>query len=299
MAKKTSATKTAAKKTSKTKASPPPKGVAKGAGLAAATNSKNPVNHRIAALQTLPPSVYNTGDALDSMMKILASTDEPMKMRLAALQSLGSAAFSSEAFPAARADYIATLRKVSSDPDPELRSRVLGILSREKDGYAQTKLLKGLQDPAQALVAPEKALQLLGNDVHADAYKVARTIAGAPPNPAARREALRLLAGDTASAPMLETVLRDKAEPTDVRQICASALHAINPVKLQQTAREILMDKTDNAEVHQTCLTALTHFGGPAVADDKALVTRISKMSGTAKTGVQKSARQFLEKYGH
>ena len=58
------------------------------------------------------------------------------------------------------------------DPDPELRQRVLGILMREKDGYAQKKLLEGLKNPAKALLPPEKALQLLSYDVHAEAYSV-------------------------------------------------------------------------------------------------------------------------------
>jgi len=58
------------------------------------------------------------------------------------------------------------------------------------------------------------------------------------------------------------------------------------------------MDPTDNDEMHETSLTALTHFGGAAVASDQALVSRISSMSGPAKAGVQKSARQFLDKYG-
>jgi len=310
MAKKKIANKTVTKKTAakklpkrpasagKAKASPAPKRSSKASGLAGAADVDKPVAQRIAALQTLSPAVYNTSEALDAMMKILAATDEPVKLRLAVLEALGAAAFSSAAFPSARASYIATLRKVATDADPTLRRRVLGILSREKDGYAQTKLLEGLQDPAKALVTPEKALQLLGNDVHADSYSVARTIARNPPNPLARREALRLLAGDAASAPMFETILRDKSEPTDVRQLSASALQAINPDLLRQRAREILMDDSDNPDLHETCLTALTHFADSAVASDSALVSRIASMSGPAKSGVQRSARQFLDKYG-
>jgi hypothetical protein len=290
----------ARKKISKkiSKATASPKRSSKAAGLAGVTDAKKTVNQRIAALQTLRPSVYNTSEALDAMMKILADTAEPVSLRLATLQALGAAAFSSAAFPGARGAYIVTLRKLATDADPTLRRRALGILSREKDGYAQTKLVEGLQDPAKALVAPEKALQLLGNDVHADAYTIARTIAANPPNPAARREALRLLAGDAGSAAMFETILRDKSEPSDVRQLSASALHAINPDRLRQQAREILMDASDNDDMHETSLTALTHFGGAAVASDNELVSRISSLVGTSKPGVKKSARQFLDKYG-
>ena len=76
----------------------------------------------------------------------------------------------------------------------------LGILMRDKDGFAQKKLLDGLKDPAKALVPPEKALQLLSYDVHADAYEVARDIVKKPPNDDAKREALRLLAADACCA---------------------------------------------------------------------------------------------------
>ena len=103
-------------------------------------------------------------------LNVLRNKDEPVKVRLAALQSLQTASFSVVAFESCRGDYIGTLREVAEDPDPEIRQRVLGILAREKDGYAQKKLLEGLQHPDKALVPPEKALQLLSYDVHAETY---------------------------------------------------------------------------------------------------------------------------------
>ena len=137
------------------------------------------------------------------------------------------------AFASIRGDYIATLRKVADDPNPELRQRVLGTLMREQDGFAQKKLLDGLKDPAKALVPPEKALQLLSYDVHADAYSARATIVKKPPNDDAKREALRLLAADAKAAPIFEKVLRDKNELRENRQIAASALHSLDPDKLQ------------------------------------------------------------------
>jgi hypothetical protein len=66
---------------------------------------------------------------------------------------------------------------------------VLGILAREKDGFAQQRLLEGLEDPEKALVPPEKAPQLLSYDVHAAAYPMARQIVSRPPS-VARAQAL-------------------------------------------------------------------------------------------------------------
>jgi hypothetical protein len=76
-------------------------------------------------------------------------------------------------------------------------------------------LIEGLQDPAKAMLPPEKALQLLSYDVHAGAFDVARRIADKPPNELARREAMRVLAADGGSADMFEKVLRNKSEPEE------------------------------------------------------------------------------------
>ena len=148
-----------------------------------------------------------------------------------------------------RSDYIAALREVALDPNPQIRESALGLLAGEKDGFAQKKLLEGLKDPSKALVPPEKALQLLSYDVHAESYEVARNIVKDPPSDVARREALRLLAADAKSAPMFEKLLRDKDEQREVRQISASALHALSPKKLEKTAREILLDDSDYDDI--------------------------------------------------
>ena len=182
---------------------------------------------------------------------------------------------------------LATLRKVAQDPNPELRQRVLGILVREKDGFAQKKLLEGLKNPDKALVPPEKALQLLSYDVHAEAYRVARAIVDKPPNDDAKREALRLLAADATAAPLFEKLLRDKNELREIRQISASALHALKPEKLQKHAREILLDASDYDDIKATSLTALTSLATKRLAKDEALLKRVEQLSGRRVRGGQ------------
>jgi selenocysteine-specific translation elongation factor len=175
---------------------------------------------------------------------------------------------------------------------------VLGTLAREKDGYAQKKLLEGLQHPEKALIPPEKALQLLSYDVHAETYQIARSIVSKPPNAAARREALRLLAGDASAAPVFEKILRDKDELAEIRQISASALQALKPEKLRAHAREMLLDNSEYDDIQATSLTALAQFGGEAVAKDEALMKRVDRLRGKASAKVKQSARRFLDKYG-
>jgi hypothetical protein len=268
--------------------------------VAIATNSQGSVKARVKAAAEAPLAVCESDKDLQAMLKVLRNKDEPVKVRLAALQALQAASFSVLAFESARSDYIAALRAVADDPDMELRQRVLGLLAREKDGYAQKKLLDGLKNPDKALVAPEKALQLLSYDVHADTYVVARTIVDNPPNPDARREALRLLAADATAAPLFEKLLLDKNELREIRQISASALQALRPDKLQERAREILLDASDYDDIKATSLTALKQFGDDqALGKDEALLKSVDRLGeGDADATYKESAKQFLRKYG-
>jgi hypothetical protein len=268
--------------------------------LKVATNARKSVKERVAALAKAPLAVCESDKDLQAVLDVLRNKEEPVEVRLAAMDSLATAAFSVIKFESCRNDYIATLREVAQDPDPKIRESALGLLAGAKDGFAQKKLLEGLKDPEKALVPPEKALQLLSYDVHAEAYSVARDIVEKPPNADAKREALRLLAADATSAPLFEKLLRDKDELREIRQISASALHGLNPEKLQRHAREMLLDKSEYDDIKATSLTALTQFGDDeAVGKDKALLKSVDRFSvGKASSKYKQSARRFLSKYG-
>lgn len=266
--------------------------------LSFAMNEDKPVKQRVAAMMEAPLAACESDAQMKSMLDVLKNEEEKIEVRLAALQSLQAASFSVIEFESCRADYIAALRKVVKDPDEELRSRVLGILMREKDGFAQKKLIEGLENPEKALLPPEKALQLLSYDVHAEAYPIAREIIKNPPNETAKREALRLLAADATAAPVFEKVLRDKDELAENRQISASALQALDPEKLQEHAREIVMDQNDYDQIKQTSLTALTQFANEEqMTGDTALVEEVEKLKDDASNPVKLTARRFLTKY--
>lgn len=291
MTKKKSAAKKSAAKT--------PKMRSPRAAMAVATSTRKPPQERAAALAEAPQAVCESDENLQAVLGVLRNKEEPVKVRLAAMDSLAAAAFSVIVFEPCRKDYIAALREVAQDPNPEIRKNALDLLAGEKDGFAQKKLLDGLKNPEKALVPPERALQLLRYDIHAEAYPVARDIVENPPNPVAKQEALRLLAADAKSAPLFEKLLRDKDELREVRQISASALHALNPEKMQAHAREIVLDKSEFEDIQATSLTALSQFGDDeAVAKDSALLKSVDRISvKAASPKYKKSAQTFLSKH--
>jgi HEAT repeat protein len=286
------------KKTTAAKKKAPPRRTSR-AAFAVATNEKKTTQERAKAFIEAPLATIQSDKSLQASLDVLRDRDQPIKVRLAALQSLQAASFSVIEFEPHREDYLATLRELVEDPDPELRQRVLGILAREKDGYTQKRLLEGLQDPNKALVAPEKALQLLSYDVHADAYPVAREIVNQPPNPDAKREALRLLSADANSAPVFEKLMRDKDEDREIRQISAAALQAVKPKRFQQQAREVLLDNKEYDDIQATALMGLAQFGDEkAVENDDELRERVDELGKGKSAKIKKSAKHFLNRYG-
>jgi hypothetical protein len=242
----------------------------------------------------VPLAAAEVRPALD----VLRDGARPVDARLEALQAVQAASFAVREFDAIRPDYIAALRQAAQDENPELRQRALGILAREHDGFAQEALLEGLREPARALVAPDKALQLLSYDAHTGAYPIAREIVKTSPDASARREALRLLSGDPASAPILEGVLADKNEPSDIRRMSASALHALNPDRLQRWANRAVLDTAEDSDIVATGLTALTQFGDArAITANKELRKRVDQLQQQAPAKVKQLARRFAQKY--
>src|SRR6185295_13746461 len=120
-------------------------------------------------------------------------------------------------------------------------------------------------------------------------------IVNKPPNEEAKQEAFRLLAADAKSAPVFEKLLRDKEETKEVRQVAAAALQALKPDKMQENAREILLDDSDYDDIKATSLTALTQFGDDeAVAKDATLKKQVSKISTKGGAKAKRSARNFI-----
>ena len=116
--------------------------------LSIATSARKTVQERVDAMANATLAVCDDDQELQKMLNVLRDQDEPIKVRLAALASLQAASFSGVAFATCRSDYIAPLRAVMADPDPEVGQRVLGLWLRVKVGGAQMRLIAGLENAA-------------------------------------------------------------------------------------------------------------------------------------------------------
>ena len=86
--------------------------------MSVATSARKTVKERVAAMAEAPLAVCENDENLQAMLNVLRNKDEPVEVRLAALQSLQAASFSVVAFESCRGDYIATLREVADRSGP-------------------------------------------------------------------------------------------------------------------------------------------------------------------------------------
>ena len=234
---------------------------------------------RASALKAIGQDLGNQDQSIDMLLELLKDNAQPREVRLAALQVLQMLAFISPLFLSKRPEFLATLRSIVEDSDTTVRQAAIEILALEKDEYVQRRLNEGLDDPSKALVSPEKAIQLLGQDVHAELYPRLREIVQNPPSPAAREEAVRLLAGDPESKELLVNLLRDKAEDVKIRNLSVVALQSLDSSEFTEQAKQIVIDDTEDESLRLTGLTGLTHFEDqPSLLPDREFIEALERI---------------------
>lgn len=253
---------------------------------------------RAVTLHAVANDIGKREDLLTMVLDLLKSSDEPTVLRLEALRTLQALSFSSTRFNAIRPDYIAALRGMVDVEDATLRQRVLEVLAQMKDEYVQRRLLEGLQDPSKALVPPDKAIQLLGYDVHADYFPTLREIARKPPSAAAQREAVRMLAADPESRELLTDILNDKKKNKELRRISAISLQSLAPQTFKEHARKIVLDEDEDDDLLATSIGALAQSEGPeALSQDTEVSERVEQLhKGSASKAVEQSAARYIAK---
>ena len=117
--------------------------------------------------------------------------------------------------------------------------------------------MRWLSDPTESKLKPEKIIQLLGHDIHADAYPIFREIVVNPPNQQSKLEAIRLLAGDQGAKGLLREVLSNKQEQKEIRSAAAVSYQALDPKAFESLAKSTILNESEDDELRSICLSAL------------------------------------------
>jgi hypothetical protein len=274
----------------------PPKPRARAARRARAAGKPATPAARAKAIAEAPLDEDGLPEQVEELLATLRNREEPLRVRMAALQALAALDFLGPRFAPFRADYKQALRDVATDPERELRESALELLAIDKDPYAQELLARGLKRPKEAIVPEAKAIQFLGYDDHGEYVPLVRQVYKRAKGPA-REEALRVLATDPQSERLFTRLLKDKSEKRSIRRISASALQSLNPDAFERTARRIVADERDNNDIRATSLAALA-YGREAREKpvDPKLVDTVQKVGEkTRSPAMRSSVRRFMQ----
>jgi hypothetical protein len=228
---------------------------------------------------------------------VFRDSSKPADVRLAALRNVQTATFLGPGFDPYRAAYRDALRAVASeDKNQELRVRALEILALEKDDVARQLLLKGFEDPGQALVSVAKAVQLLADDDHGVVIPLAHKVVAGKYDVDAKEEALRVLASDPGAGGLFAGILSDRSQPEQLRSVSASGLREVDPQQFEQVAQNIIVDAHEDDEVRANCLGTLNHLQGYSAKVNPGFADALSKLDLTGKSdGLRTAAARYLQ----
>lgn len=161
---------------------------------------------------------------------------------------------------------------------------------------AQDLMVKGLDDPAKAVVPADTALQLLSASPHSGVVPAARRLAAESNVEQVRLQAMRVLGADAQSQPLLERVYQNKAEVPGVRQVAGAALRSVAPMRFQELARQTVLDDGESDALIAGGLTALRHTGNAKeMGRDLNLIKKVNALALNS-TGKVKGIAAALSK---
>jgi hypothetical protein len=238
-------------------------------------------------------------DGPDPLTKAIATfrdSSQPAEARQTALRDIQTATFAGPGFDRYRSSFRDALRAVAEDKNEKLRTQALEMLAIDKDEVAQQLLLRGLQNPGQALVSTAKAVQLLAHDDHGAAIPVAHRILGGNYDLDTKEEALRALASDPNSTNLFADILADRSQPQRLRSLSASGLRSVDPQRFAQLAQRIVTDDREDDEVRTNTLGALDHLKGFSSNVDPAFNEAVFKIVKSEKSDdLRTAAARFLQ----
>lgn len=255
------------------------------------------LSHRQAAVRKLGDSnPLAKPSAMKALLQVLGDNDDNDSLRLHCLTVLQAATFQGAAFSRYSEQYTETLRAALSAKDERLREQAMDILALRSDPYAQNLLIRGLEDPAAAAVAPVQAVRMLGYDTHGEHSRILRDIALSKDAPDLRNLALQALASDSKAASTFASIAADRDDDPDARATSAAALKSLAPKRFTNVAQQVIADDDDDDAVRATMLTALANTSVKASRPIVQEAQRIAESDATEE--LRAAAGSYLQRHG-
>jgi len=267
-------------------------------------DANEPPELRALALSRIEHAVDQNPALITAVLQLAGTPSTPQPLRKEAVRVLADLSFSSVSMRSRSEEFRPTLRKMTSDPDVDVRRTAFSILAAHADDFAQQRLIECVRTPAAPPLPVDECVLLLGLQLHGDALPAIHQVLLHPPDEASRISAIRLLGGFPESRPQLLAILRDASQSDSARLAVLGTLLANTPEEFPALALPLVRDESASdalrvyaiQAVRQRRSALLQLQKGAAIAPfDQAMI----ELAASSKSElVRKAAQDYLRAAG-
>ncbi len=250
---------------------------------------------RVLALYKLTHAVSLDKNLIIYVLGLLKNKKLSADLRKAAFNCIQTIKFSSAVVAGLQSRITDVFKSLVEDKNQKIRESMITYLAQQKDEFVQRKLLEGIAEPAKALLSEEKAVHLLGYDIHAGIYPTLRSIVEKSSNNYSRMEAIHILGSEPDAKDLLLKVYNNKKERFGVRKNSLMALKMYHPEEFNTVAAATAVDSNENANIRAVSINALAHSNNENAYNNPALAEHLKKISPkTVPEALSKAAAYYL-----
>lgn len=209
-------------------------------------DATQPDEVRAAAIFKVRHKIHHHEAARNKILTQIERSYTPPKFREAAMDVMQMYIFKPHTPEPERQKAMAVFRKVgTTDSRPAFRERAMYVLTTLGDPEARRILGTGLKDPTQAVIAPDKAVNLLAGVINDSEYyyDLIQNVLNNPPTQAAQLEAIRALGNYEPARNDILKVLEDKRAAPELRIAAMNGLNASLGDDFFEFTKSVILDE--------------------------------------------------------
>lgn len=262
---------------------------------------------RAAAIFKVRHHIHHKDELRNQALQWVEKSYTPSKLRQASMDVMQMFVFKTQTPEDKRQEALDIFRRVArTDSQAKFRERAMYVLTNYGDPEARRILGNGLRNPSEAVIAPDKAINLLAGIIDDSEYyyTLIQNVLNNPPSEAAQIEAIRALGNYAPARDDILKVLESKSASTSSRVTALTSLNAsigdsffdlVEPVILDENAPEELRVRGLQAQMYRELeweIKSPSILPAPSPAFDKV----IEKVKDSPSENVRKAARQCAKK---
>ncbi|GJM33358.1 MAG: hypothetical protein DHS20C18_23590 [Saprospiraceae bacterium] len=214
---------------------------------------------RAMALNKLKHHLSTDKELLDQIKRWVIDKNTPQMLRKESLNALELVNFSSLGMQGIPDDLLSIYRKLTEDELIEFRRIAFKFLSLRNDDFAQQLLIRGLNNPQNALLPAPESIYYLSYNIHGDYYPVINRVLLETNDNKTKIQALNVLGNYEPARPKILEILNNAQEDEAVRLAAMKTLNAFDKTKFAEYVMPLFQARNTPDDLLAYAISAEKH----------------------------------------